>query len=101
MPEFKRFNGAFGEDDNGRRAGRIGVYTSVIAAEHAAKGKGSWGGKGQVVEVLAVEIDGQWYELASDKPLDIDDAKKNADAKLKEDTLAMLSADQKRVLGIA
>jgi len=101
MPaNIKRFTGAYAENDAGRRSGRVGVYDSVTAAEAAAKGQGSWGGQGQISEVLAVEIDGQWYELVSDKPLDINDAQKKADAKLKEETLAALSADQKRVLGL-
>lgn len=70
------------------------------AAEFAIR-KGWYGSNGYVAGAKAVEIDGKVYILAnSGRPVDVDLLQYKADEKLKADTLAGLTAEQIRVLGL-
>lgn len=78
----------------------IGYFRIHADAFEYAKGKGGWGGEGIVDKVSAVSIGGHVYILATPQPVDLDLVKKKRDEELRKRTLAELSADQIRVLGI-
>ena len=88
-------------DGGDRGTGPIRGYCSTrFDAEQAAKGQGWYGGDGWVSEVRAIKINYDIYILASDSPIDLDGKRQRADDDLKALTLASLSAEQKRVLGL-
>lgn len=78
----------------------IAHFSTQQAAINAAKGKGWYGGNGVVLDCQALRVDGDVWLLAQANPIDLDAVKANQDAKLLADTLAALSDEQKRVLGI-
>lgn len=79
----------------------IGYFRKHHEAVDFARGKAWYGGNGAVQSAKAVEIDGKVYILDSGgAPVDVDMCQYKADEKLKEDTLASLSEDQLRVLGV-
>lgn len=78
----------------------IGYYSTELRAKTAAHRKGWYGGDGHVEPAPAIKIDGKVYVLVSHKPVDLDGLDAAVDAKLREQTLAGLSAEQIRVLGI-
>lgn len=82
--------------------GIIGYFSEESVAKKEAKGKGSWGGNASIDMVCSVEVNGNTYILANGgKPIDVDLKKARSDAKLKEETLASLTDEQKRVLGLS
>lgn len=88
-------------DGGDRGTGPIqGYCSSRYAAENAALGQGWYGGNGWVSEAYAIKINHDVYVLASKDPIDLDGVNAKSDAELKAKTLASLSADQKRVLGL-
>ena len=88
-------------DGGDRGTGPIRGYCSTRHdAEQAAKGQGWYGGDGWVSEAHAIEINHKVYVLADKDPIDLDGKNARSDAELKEKTLASLTADQKRVLGL-
>lgn len=96
---------AMGSNEMSHSNFRCGVFSDHYNASQAAKGKGEWGSDGHVTESKAMKLsydDGtsEYYLLDSDKPLDLDGEKAKADAKLKEETLANMTSEQKRVLGL-
>lgn len=78
----------------------IGYYTSESTAKMKAKGKGWYGGDGVVREAHIIESDGEYYALVNTNPVDLNGLQAEADEKLRAETLAGLSEDQIRVLGI-
>jgi hypothetical protein len=78
----------------------IGYCSSKYDADVQSKHTGFYGGKGWVSEVPAIKINHDVYILAHDKPVDLDGKRKQADEDLKALTLASLSDEQKRVLGL-
>lgn len=78
----------------------IGYFTSESQASLFARGKGWYGSDGGTSAAYAIQIDGKWYVLESRNPIDLDRNQAEADAILRAETLASLTADQKRVLGI-
>ena len=78
----------------------VGIFSTKSQAEQSAEGRGWYGGKGLIITVSLIRIDGKLLELASEYEVDLDGHKASADAKLKADTLANLTPDQKRVLGL-
>lgn len=88
-------------DGGDRGTGPIrGYCSSRYAAESAAQGQGWYGGNGWVSESYAIKINHDVYVLASKDPIDLDGKSAQTDAELKAQTLASLSEDQKRVLGL-
>lgn len=82
--------------------GIIGYFSEESVAKKEAKGKGSWGENASIDVLYSVELNGNTYILANGgKPVDVDLKKARNDAKLKEDTLASLTDEQKRVLGLS
>lgn len=101
MPNiFKAFAVYETTDDYGRRGSCLGIFRSSISANEAAKGRGWYGGDAECTEVWLVEIDGKYYRLKSPEPVDLDRQQAIYDEKLKQQTLASMTAEQKRVLGI-
>ncbi|AVH84956.1 hypothetical protein RsoM2USA_27 [Ralstonia phage RsoM2USA] len=97
ITEIWRVHGDGGEFSDGPV---IGYFTKETDADKFAFGKGWYGGKGRVSKGWAIQIGYHWYELADSSPIDLDRKKTLADEQLKKDTLASLSAEQKRVLGL-
>lgn len=88
--------------DGGERGiGPVIAYCSTEnAAQKAAKGRGWYGGDGFVSKSHALRIEGKVWLLASPEPIDLDSIGAKRDAELREKTLAGLTPDQRRVLGI-
>lgn len=78
----------------------IGYFTRESAARQFAHGKAWYGGNGHVTKGWAIQIGNDWYELTDSSPIDLDNQQKIADQELKRQTLASLTPDQKRVLGL-
>lgn len=91
------YHGDGGERDCGPI---IGYCSSNHDADVKSHSSGFYGGKGYVSEHTAVKINQDIYLLAQSKPIDLDGVQAKYDADLKAETLASLTADQKRVLGI-
>jgi hypothetical protein len=80
-------------------------------AEFMAMGRGWYGGRGHVSQQWALLIDEEMYILSRPGPSQFMDVaterqkrrtkQERTDAELRAETLSHLSADQKRVLGIA
>jgi hypothetical protein len=80
----------------------IGYFSNEQVAKGEAKGKGPYGDDATIEVVNSVEVNGETYLLAENgKPVDVDLEKARSDAKLKEETLASLTDEQKRVLGLS
>jgi hypothetical protein len=98
---FHQVYGAFGGGDERSPCNElIGYFLREDTAELACKGKGWYGGNGDVRKSWAVQIDHKWYLLQSDGPIDLDLNQAQADERLRKQTLAALTPEQKRVLGI-
>lgn len=78
----------------------LGYCSTKYEADQQSAHTGFYGGKGWVSEVPAIKINHDVYILAHDKPVDLDGVKAKCDADLKAKTLASLTDDQKRVLGL-
>lgn len=79
----------------------IGFFSNRTTAELFGQGKGWFGGNGSVTAEWAVKIDGKYYHLVSCQSIDLDRKASEADAMLKQQILASLTPDQKRVLGLS
>lgn len=80
----------------------LGYFTDKCIASEYGKGKGAWGGNCDIAEKQAIEItttSGKAFYLLG-KQIDPDLKSKKADEELKQKTLASLTEDQKRVLGL-
>lgn len=93
--EFLRVFEVLGGD-----GGRIGYASTARKAQEMAKGKGYFG-DGTYIKVPGVKIDGFFYVLTSGCPTDLDNIQADRDAELKASTVASLTDEQKRVLGIS
>lgn len=92
---------AYHGDGGDRGTGPIlGYCSSKYDADQKAKHSGWYGGQGWVAEHTAIKINHDIYVLANPQPIDLDGVKAQSDADLKAKTLASLTDDQKRVLGI-
>jgi hypothetical protein len=78
----------------------LGYCSTRPAAEVAAYGQGWYGGNGWVSDCPALKIGDAVFVLAHKNPIDLDGKRSLADAELKAKTLADLTDDQKRVLGL-
>lgn len=87
-------------DEYGRCGKRIGFFTDQGKAREAAKGQGWYGSEGNIVPCYAIEVDGQFYALEDPQPIVLDRNTVADDEKLRQSTLASLTPDQKRVLGL-
>jgi len=89
-------------DGGERGVGPVIAYCSTREkAEQAAKGKAWYGGDGFVQGRAALRIDGDVWVLAERNPIDLDSVQREQDKRLRDETIAGLSAEQRRVLGIA
>jgi hypothetical protein len=88
-----------GGEMGGSTAPIVGYCRTEAQAKELAKGKGFYGGQGHVSPRSALEVNGNIWVLAEDKPIDLDNAQAKRDAELLASTLAGLSDEQLRVLG--
>ena len=92
--------GTMAEDDDGRHRGVMAYFSSSSAAESYGIHKGGWGGDCDVKEFSAIRLaDGRVY-VVSDGPIDLDLKKSKYEEELRKRTLASLTPEQIRVLGI-
>lgn len=78
----------------------IGYASTESKAREMAKSEGFFGSDGIYTEVPAIVVNGVVYALRREYPIDIDNAQATKDAELKAKTLASLTPEQKRVLGL-
>lgn len=94
----------YGEDDDGRRTGLCGVTLSASFAEELAKGKGSWGGKGQIVPRKAIAVgDGTVYLIEGTAPILLAEHRADVEAaeiRRRNEALDKLTDADKIVLGL-
>ncbi len=101
-PDFKRVWVTHTNDDMGRSINEpLGYYSSLAAAEESVKGKGWYGGNGNVDMKYVIGLDGKWYILESIQPIDLDSIIAGQKADLRRRTIADLSDEQLEVLGLA
>ena len=92
---------AYHGDGGERGIGPIIGFTSTRHdAEVKAHNSGFYGGAGHVAEHQAIKINCNVFLLARPDPIDLDGVAAKNDANLKASTLANLTTDQKRVLGL-
>jgi hypothetical protein len=78
---------------------KIGTFSTVCKAAQAASGKGWYGGDGDVVEQTAIMSAHGEIMVISERSVGLDGEASKRDASLKEETLANLTPEQRRVLG--
>ena len=91
---------AYKADDEGCRGVIIGYYSTKSFAEKASKGKGWWGADGEIQALDALKVGNDVWLLAKMHPLDVDDVTCIDDEVLRKETLAKLTVEQRRVLGV-
>lgn len=88
------------ENEDGRFIGYHSFYSTESRASENTKGHGAWGSESGVNELPAIVVNGNTYVLQYAEPVDLDLHNAKADEQLKQETLASLSSEQKRVLGL-
>jgi hypothetical protein len=89
--------------DGGERSSGpvIGYASTEDKAKVMAHGKGFFGSDGVYFEVPAIKVNDKIFVLKKDYPVDLDDTQATKDAELRSKTLASLTPEQKRVLGLS
>jgi len=88
------------DDLDGRVFGALAYFSTKESATEYAKGRGDWGDNAPVSACPSISIDGIVYVLKQYEPIDLDLQQANYDKELRERTLASLTSEQRRVLGI-
>lgn len=88
------------EDQDGHFIGYHAFYSTESRASENTKGHGSWGSDSEVKALPAIILNGNTYILQFAEPVDVDLNKAKADEQLRQETLASLSSEQRRVLGL-
>lgn len=78
----------------------LAYYSTQYQAENAAKGRGWYGSNGRVSKHHALRFGSEVWLLQRPDPIDLDAVLAKRDAELREETLASLTDEQIRVLGI-
>jgi hypothetical protein len=89
-----------GGETGGSTAPIVGYCRTEAQAKDLAKGKGFYGSQGHVSQHDALEVNGEIWVLAASNPVDLDNAQARRDDDLRKRTLASLSDEQRRVLGL-
>lgn len=79
----------------------IAYCSTKDQASHAAYRQGWYDQNGHVSSISALKIDGKYWALAHSEPIDMDQEAKKSDDKLRMETMASLSPEQLRVLGLS
>ncbi len=88
-------------DEYGRDGEMVGLFSDEVMANAAAKGKGWWGGKGDVRPVFALDCHNGYYQVLKYRnpvKADTDIVKLREDIKTK--ALAKLTEEEKALLGL-
>jgi hypothetical protein len=89
-------------NENGTLGACHGWFRAKFLADQAAKDKGWYGGNGRVEKRWAIcADDGEVFLLAQPQPIDLDGTQREYEEALRKKTLDGLTAEQKRVLGLA
>lgn len=99
-PEIRKIYEVHGDGGEWGYGPVIGYASTPDNAKMMAKGKGFFGSEGMYMEVPALTINGVTYVLKKEYPIELDNVEATKDAELKEKTLASLTPEQKRVLGL-
>lgn len=91
---------AHGDNGGSGTAPVIGYFDSYGKADAAAKGRGWYGGNGNVSDHTAIKVNDKCYLLARNAEIDLNLDQKKRDEELRQATLASLTDEQKRVLGL-
>lgn len=92
---------AHGDGGDERSTGPvIGYCRTEAQAREFAKGKGWYGGNGVVLKKPAIFVEGEYWLLEERNPIDLDNEQARRDKQLRDETIAGLSKEQRRVLGI-
>ena len=76
------------------------VFSDLYSATRASRGTGWFGGDALIIERKAILADnGSHYAIAGDA-IDIDGLAEASDKQIREEAMAMLTPEQKRVLGL-
>lgn len=78
----------------------IGIYSTEVAAEEAARGKGWYGGNGLVSKCDLLKIGDDYYMLYKKFPVDLDCNLEKKKKERKKELLDNMSAFDKMVLGL-
>lgn len=78
----------------------LAYYDSYGKAQERAVGKGWFGATARITKHEALRVGNNVWLLAKDTPIDVTQDESISDDDLREQTLATLSANQKRVLGL-
>ncbi|WP_150126567.1 hypothetical protein [Burkholderia cenocepacia] len=89
--------------DGGERAVGpvLGYCRTRASATLLAAGRGYYGRDGDVFGVPALQVGESLWLLAQASPIDVDGEQARRDEELRQETLSQLSAEQRRVLGLA
>ena len=100
MNEIFKVWTVFASTETNPHFARVRTYSNEALARQGVAGHGPWGSDGVVQQEAAVQVDGRVYVLVSAVPVDLDGLQAKADEDLKQRTLAALTPDQRRVLGV-
>lgn len=99
-PRFITVYGTMSEDHDGTYQGAMAYFSSYTAAEGYGVGKGLWGGNAGVKSFSAIQLgDGSVY-IITGGAIDLDRQKSNYEEELRKRTLAKLTPEEQRVLGL-
>lgn len=78
----------------------LGYYSHSPDAFNRIKGKGFYGGSGEVVTKYAIAVGVEYFLLESVTPIDLDDSKRFDVNEIRKKALEKLTQEEKDVLGI-
>jgi hypothetical protein len=98
--KFVKVYAAHGDGGERAQGPIIGYFSSAFKASNYARNAGFYGSDGGTSIVPAVNIDGKIYVLSQEGAIDLDGEQVQRDANLRAQTIASLSVEQLRVLGL-
>lgn len=99
-PSFLTVWVAHGDGGEHGKGPVIGYSSTKERAALIAKGRGWYGRDGDLEPVPAIRIGDKVWLLLQASPIDLDSEDQKRDAELRASTIAGLSAEQRRVLGL-
>lgn len=86
-------------DEYGRRGRLVGHFSDKTEADNQAQGQGWYGGKGDVVKIYSITIDGNTFALQSKETIKLNEIYGDEYYK-KQNALAKLTDEEKKLLGL-
>jgi hypothetical protein len=90
-------------DERGSRGGSAGVFSRQSEADMVAAGKGWYGGKGNVAEVVLLRVlsTGEHFKLMARAPVDLDGRLQAERDGLRTKALEKLTPEERQALGLS